>query len=91
MVRLGIATEVRWDQTHELLAGIIETVDEGNRYFVKAWKKKGSADPRPRTVRRPWQRRQKSRVQSMADPAVRRFFGGRGGAVSFTRRKDPGP
>lgn len=86
---IGEALELRqvgdWGNVEELLAGLIEVLDYGNRLFFSAHAKKGTSAPKPIKVHRP-----KPRGQSEEDVAERRpatseelraFFGG---AVRYT-------
>lgn len=43
-----------WGMREELLAGIAELVDQGNRWFYSAHKSSSAADPEPVRIRRPW-------------------------------------
>ena len=43
-----------WTFTDELLAGVIEVLDYGNRMYFAAHKPKGAQVPKPITIRRPW-------------------------------------
>lgn len=60
-----------WGTVEELLAGIIETIDTGNRYVYGAFSKKGSPLPKPVEVRRP---RKKRRPATSEDLVA--MFGG---------------
>jgi hypothetical protein len=43
-----------WGHVEELLATQAELIDQGNRLFYQAHAKKGSRDPEPIKIRRPW-------------------------------------
>lgn len=66
-----------WGTTDELLAMLAELVDMGNRLFIQANSKKGSRQPKPLEITRPWQSeeppQQQTHRHATADE-IRTFF-----------------
>jgi hypothetical protein len=56
-----------WTNDTELLAVLAELVDQGNRYFVMAHTKEGERPPRPIEIRRPGQRPERKRGNTVAE------------------------
>lgn len=81
---IGAALELRqvvdWGNVEELLAGLIEVLDYGNRLFISAHSKKGAAAPKPIKVHRPKRRGLEAEEERERRPAtseeLRAFFGG---------------
>lgn len=99
---IGVALELRqigeWGNLEELVAGLIEVVDHGNRLFFAAHAKKGSQTPDPIRIHRPRRRGQAADEEAPTErrPAtseeLKAFFGG---AVRYTGDRKalepPGP
>lgn len=65
-----------WSTTEELLAGLIEVVDAGNRMFYSAHTKKGSRALEPIRIDRPWQRDEEpKKIEKPTHSEIVRFFG----------------
>lgn len=66
-----------WGNVEELLAGLIETVDVGNRVLYMANAKKGTRAPKPLKITRPGDR-EAERPKMATSAEMARFFGRKG-------------
>lgn len=64
-----------WTQTDELIASLIQVVDEGNRLFLAANVKQGTRLPEPIQIRRPWEEEPQPKMTSVED--MKTFLGAR--------------
>lgn len=73
--------------SEELLAELIELVDESNRLFYDAHTKKHAAPLRdPITVPRPWRRQEQIEKRPATAEEIRDMFGG-GGHIIYTPKE----
>jgi hypothetical protein len=76
---LGRALEapeaIGWGNVEELLAGLIEVVDVGNRLYLKVHKKKGTPDPKPIRVPRPGDAEEEKERRPATSDEIKAFFG----------------
>ena len=66
----------RWDNTAELLATLIEVVDQGNRWFYQAHIREGGEVPDPVQVVRPGPQGEDDEPRPATAAEMREFFGG---------------
>lgn len=64
-----------WTQTDELLATLIQVVDQSNRLFVQVHSKPNSAVPPPIEIRRPWEPEPEAQPKPSTADDVKRVFG----------------
>lgn len=81
----AIGVDRGWGNVEELLAGLCELADAGNRLFFMAHSKKGTQAPKPLKIIRPpkpGEEKSKKRRQATSEE-LKAFFGG-GSAIRYT-------
>jgi hypothetical protein len=78
---IGDPRATGWSTTDELLAGVIELLDVGNRLYFRAHTKRGTQQPKPIKVPRPESSAGETdavtpRKRQATSAELRQFFGG---------------